>query len=200
MVLICMVTRNKAITTTTLHTAMGISMVCMEHGFNLEVQFHTDKSSFHKALKSTSEEKMIWIDYGVAIDKETIQRLLFSDYKVLVVPCPLEGIDWKKFRENPLNEPVHQRGLHFDTTCMSATKSGVSEFVSSVSDGRIVCVHVKYLLKKFREANTQYKSLDHLKTKLDVKIGVLKSANVTCHYVHECFGNIIESSGVSVSP
>jgi hypothetical protein len=33
-----------------------------------------------------------------------------------------------------------------------------------------------------------------------VKIGVLSTATVICHYVHECLGNILEASGVQVNP
>jgi hypothetical protein len=35
---------------------------------------------------------------------------------------------------------------------------------------------------------------------LDVKIGVASEATVICHFVHECFGNILEAAGVEVAP
>jgi hypothetical protein len=35
---------------------------------------------------------------------------------------------------------------------------------------------------------------------LGVKIGVASEALVVCHYVHECFGNILEASGVQLQP
>lgn len=173
----------------------------MQRGINLEIQFHKDKSTFHKAMKSTHDDKMIWIDYGVSIHKETIEHLLDdTSYKVLVVPCILEGVDWEKFKV-ATDEPVHQRGLHFDTkTAHSSKKKSTAEFESSVTDGRIVCLDPKYVTKKLRDAGNEYKSLDHLKNKLNIRIGVLKGEEVICHYVHECFGNIIESSGVRVAP
>jgi len=34
---------------------------------------------------------------------------------------------------------------------------------------------------------------------LDVKIGVAAEATVICHFVHECFGNILEASGVELA-
>lgn len=201
MVLLCLVTRNKSICTTTLHSAMTVAMVCMEKSLPLEVQFHVDRSTLPKALKGTHEEKMLWIDYGVSIDKETIERLLFptEKYKVLVVPCVLEGVDWKKFKDTTSGEPIHQRGLHFDTKAIVSPKSNIAEFVSSVHDGRVICFDVKHVNRKLHGLGG-YKSLDHLKTALGIKIGVLRSANVTCHYVYECFGNIIESTGVRVTP
>jgi hypothetical protein len=35
---------------------------------------------------------------------------------------------------------------------------------------------------------------------LDVKIGVASEATVICHFVHECFGNILEAAGVELAP
>jgi hypothetical protein len=32
--------------------------------------------------------------------------------------------------------------------------------------------------------------------KIGIKIGVASEAIVVCHYTHECFGNIVEASGV----
>jgi len=187
--------------TTTLHSAMTLAVICMEKGLHLEIQFHTDRSTLPKALKGASSE-MIWLDYGVSIDRSILERLLFpteEKYKILVVPCVLEGIDWKKFKDLTIqgsDQPAHQRGLTFDTTCMSS-RTNIGEFISSVHDGRVICFRdPKWITKKCGG----YKSLDHLKTALDVKIGVLKSAYVTCHYVYECFGNIVESSGVRVAP
>jgi hypothetical protein len=34
----------------------------------------------------------------------------------------------------------------------------------------------------------------------DLKIGVASEATVICHFVHECFGNILEASGVELAP
>ncbi len=204
-IVLCMVTRNKAINTTTLHSAMIFNMVCMSRNISLEIQFHTDRSNFQKAMKNA--ERMVWIDYGVALDRENIERIVLSDfpenYKVLVVPCVTESVDWNAFKKKTLagsSEPTHQRALKFDTECSSSTsKNGISEFTSSTTDGRVIIMDTKAVLKKLRDHDASYKSLDQIK-KMGVKIGVLKSCPVTCHYVYECFGNIIESSGVRVGP
>jgi hypothetical protein len=37
-------------------------------------------------------------------------------------------------------------------------------------------------------------------SKIGVKIGVASEALVVCHYVHECFGNILEAAGVKLEP
>ena len=33
-----------------------------------------------------------------------------------------------------------------------------------------------------------------------IKVGVASEAIVVCHYTHECFGNILEASGVELAP
>jgi hypothetical protein len=35
---------------------------------------------------------------------------------------------------------------------------------------------------------------------IGIKIGVMSEAIVVCHFVHECFGNILEASGVRLEP
>lgn len=204
-VILCLVTKNKAIATMTLHSAMTINLVCMVRGINLEIQFHTDKSGFQKAMKSA--DRLIWLDYGVSIDRETIEKLLVPEFlencKVLVIPCVNPIVDWDMFKKKTLansQEPVHQRGLTFDVEyILNGNKKTYADFVCSSSDGRIISLDTKHVLKKLRDNNTTYKSLDQLKN-LGVKIGVLKSCPVTCHHVYECVGNIIESSGVRVGP
>ena len=202
-VVLCMVTKNKAISTMTLHSAMQINLHCMANNISLEIQFHTDKSNFQKPMKSA--ERMVWIDYGVHIDKETIEKLLsdFPDnYKVLVLPCVTDHVDWDMFKKKTLagsTEPVHQRGMKFDTEYLLNKSQHIADFVSSESGGRLLALDTKHVLKKLRDSDSSYKSLEQLK-KLGVKIGVLRSCSATCHYVYECFGNIIESTGVRVTP
>lgn len=199
---LCLVTKNKALSVTSLHTAMNLNLYCMSKGIHLEINFVSDRSSIHKQMKSC--DRLIWIDYGTSVDMDIIQRMCgdFPDgYKVLIAPCVLEGVDWAMFKKKTLEnskEPVHQRGLHFDTKIVPTDKQ-IAEFVSSTTDGRVFVIDTKHVLKKLRDADSQYKSMEHLK-KIGVKIGVLRSCSVVCHYVYECVGNIMESSGVRMGP
>ena len=199
---LCIVTRNKALSVTTLHSAMNLHMYCMSVGIQLDINFVLDKTSLYKQMKSC--DKLIWIDYGTSVDLETLKKFVgdFQDnYKILVAPCVLEGVDWNLFRKKTLegsSEPIYQRGLKFDTEYLPGNKQ-VLDFVSSSTDGRVLAIETKHVLKKLRDADSQYKSLDHLK-KIGVKIGVLRSSTVICHYVYESIGNILESSGVKAGP
>ena len=181
---------------------MNLNMYCMSKGIHLEIVFVQDKSSIMKHMKNC--DRLLWIDYGTSVDLDTLQRMCgdFPDgYKILVAPCVLEGVDWALFKKKTIensNEPVHQRGLHFDTTIVP-TEKPIAEFVSSKTDCRVFAIDTKPVLKKLRDVDSPYKSMEHLK-KIGVKIGVLRLCSVTCHYVYECIGNILESSGVKLGP
>jgi hypothetical protein len=202
-----MTTKNKSIFTTTLHSAMNLNMLCMSKNVNLEVNFVTDRSGIQKYIKSS--ERLIWLDHGVSIDLDTLKRLTdeFPEgYKVLVAPCVLDEIDWDLFKKKTLEgsvEPVHQRGLKFDTVTTPVSKKQIgdslADFVSSSTDCRVFAMDCKAIQKKLRDADTQFKSFEQLK-KIGVKIGVLRSCSVLCHYVYESIGNILESSGVRTGP
>jgi len=203
-VTLCMVTRNKSIHTTTLHSAMNLNMLCMSHGIHLEIQFTDDRS---KIVKSVNTDRLVWLDYGVSIDVDTIKKLALEDfpdgYKVLIAPCVLDEIDWDLFKKKTITgstEPANQRGLKFDTMISQPIKkNGTADFISSVSDGRVFAIECKSIQRKLRDANTHFKTFDQLK-KLGVKIGVLCTSSVLCHYVYESIGNILESSGVRAGP
>lgn len=202
---LCMVTKNKALNTTTVHTAMNLNMLCMSQNINLEIHFVADRSGIQKFMKSS--ERLLWLDYGVSIDVDTLKKLATEDfpdgYKVLVAPCVLEGVNWEMFKKKTLEgstEPANQRGLAFDTVVVPQKKNApVAEFVSSTTDCRVFSIECKGVLKKLRDADAQFKTFDHLK-KLGVKIGVLRTSSVLCHYVYESVGNILESSGVRTGP
>jgi hypothetical protein len=191
---LCIVTKNKATHTTTLHSAMTMNMICMTRGINLSIHFVKDQSGLQKLLKGC--DRLVWIDYGVSVNQETLERLVTTDWNVAVVPCVKDEVDWDQFRKKTLanEEDVHQRALKFDIEMKPiAKKTDVMEFVSGTP--RVFSVDSKAVLKKLRDASTDFKSFDQLK-KLGIKICVLRSAPVICHYVYECIGNILDSSGV----
>lgn len=206
-VTLCMVTNNKAIHTTTLHSAMNLNMMCMSQNVHLEIQFVSDRNSYIQKIIKSTPERLVWLDYGVSVDVDILKKLALEDipdgYKVLVTPCVLDEIDWELFRKKTLEgstEPVNQRGLKFDTVIGPVIKkNGTADFVSSVTDCRVFAMDCKAVQKKLRDADAQFKSFEHLK-KIGVKIGVLCTKSVLCHHVYESIGNILESSGVRTGP
>ena len=49
---VCMVTKNKSVSATTLHSVMNIHMNCMMRGIHLDIAFVNDKAGLPKLIKS----------------------------------------------------------------------------------------------------------------------------------------------------
>lgn len=206
---LCMVTRNKSMSATTLHTAMNVHMLCMQRGVHLEIHFLEDKSSLSKIIKSG--ERIFWMDYGTNLNTEVLQKVVDPFDKgcqVLVFPSVKEGINWDKFAKKTIEdskEPVHQRGLEFDTTVGKKLADGLYE--CDKTSARVWVMDAKTVDKKLRGGKEQIKlpldsneSMFTTLKNLGIKIGVVSEAAVICHYTHECFGNILEAAGVELTP
>ena len=202
---VCVVTRNKSLAATTLHSLMNINMYSMMKGTHVDIHFVSDMSGLPKLIKTG--ERIIWFDYGTNIDEETLKKLIDpfeKDVKVLVCPSVREGIDWDMFRRKTLagsKEPAYQRALTFDTDVSKKLDDGLYEVVKT--SARVWAMDSKPIDKKLRGDKVPvklptdtYESMFDCLKKLGVRIGAATRANVICHYVHECSGNILETPGV----
>ena len=206
---VCMVTRNKSISATTLHTAMNIHMLCMQKGEHIEIHFVDTKSQLPKLIKTG--ERIIWMDYGTNLNMEILSKAVEpfdKGIQVLVFPSVKEGIDWQMFERKTKagsKESPSQRGLSFDTEVGKKLAEGLYE--CEKTSARVWAMDGKPVDKKLRGGKDPVKlplenneeMFARLKS-LGVKIGVASEALVVCHFVHECFGNILEASGVQLQP
>jgi hypothetical protein len=203
----CMVTRNKSISATTLHSAMNIHMQCMVRGIHLDISFVPDKSQLPKLIKSG--ERIIWFEYGTNLDEASIIKSISpfeKNLQVLVFPSVKEGINWDMFaRKTKANstEPANQRGLEFDTAVGRKLADSLYEVTST--EARVWAMDAKPVDKKLRGDKIPVKlpadeSMFRVLQGLGVKIGAVTSATVICHFVHECVGNILETAGVKLAP
>lgn len=203
----CMVTRNKSISATTLHSAMNIHMQCMVRGIHLDISFVPDKSHLPKLIKSG--ERIIWFEYGTNLDEASIIKTISpfeKNLQVLVFPSVKEGINWDMFaRKTKANstEPANQRGLEFDTAVGRKLSDSLYEVTST--EARVWAMDAKPVDKKLRGDKVPVKlpadeSMFRVLQGLGVKIGAVTSATVICHFVHECVGNILETAGVKLAP
>jgi hypothetical protein len=202
-------TRNKSISATTLHTMMNIHMGCMVRQKHLDIHFVQDKTTLPKLIKNG--ERIIWIEYGTNLDAESINKAL-DDFphgiQVLIFPSVKEGINWDRFVKRTKagsKEPAHQRGLEFDTIVGRKFSDGLYDCLKS--SARIWAMDAKPVDKKLRGGKvpvvmplTNNEAMFDCLKKEGIKIGVLSTATVICHYVHECLGNILEAAGVQVNP
>ena len=206
---VCAVTRNKSISATTLHTMMNIHMLCMMRGFHLEIHFTDDKTILPKLIKTG--ERIFWMDYGTNLNNEILSKVIDpfdKGIQVLVFPSVKEGINWDQFKKKTRagsKEPAAQRALEFDTTAGKKLADGLYE--CEKTSARVWAMDAKPVDKKLRGGKETIKlPLDDNETmfstlsRIGIKIGVASEAVVVCHFVHECFGNILEASGVELTP
>ena len=206
---VCMVTRNKSISATTLHTAMNIHMLCMMRGMHLEVHFVEDKTTLPKLMKSG--ERIFWMDYGTNLNNEILSKVVDpfdKGVQILVFPSVKEGINWENFKKKTRagsTESSGQRGLEFDTTVGRKLADGLYE--CEKTEARVWVMDSKPVDKKLRGGKETIKvpyddneAMFATLRNLGIKIGVASEAIVVCHFVHECFGNILEAAGVELTP
>lgn len=202
---VCVLTRNKALSATTLHSLMNIHGYAMMKNQHVEIHFVNDLTGLPKLIKTG--ERIIWFDYGTNIEEETLKRLcdpFEKDVKVLVCPSVKEGIDWDMFRCKTLaksTEPVSQRALTFDTDVTKKLADGLYEV--SKTSARVWAMDSKPIDKKIRGDKVQvklptdsYEAMFDTLLRIGIKVGAATKAKVVCHYVHECIGNILETPGV----
>ena len=206
---LCVETRNKSISATTLHTMLNTHMLCMQRGVHLEIHFVTDKSTLPKIIKSG--DRIFWMEYGTNLNMEILHKIFEPFEKgvqVLVFPAVKEGINWDRFMKKSregTTELVTQRGLDFDTVTGRKLAPGLYE--CEKTEARVWVMDGKAVDKKLRGGKTTlHLPVDNPEVmfarlkEFGIKIGVASEAIVVCHYVHECFGNILEAAGVSLQP
>jgi hypothetical protein len=176
---------------------------------HLEVHFVEDKTTLTKLIKSG--ERIFWMDYGTNLNNEILGKVVDpfdKGVQVLVFPSVKEGINWDQFTKKTKagsKEPVGQRGLEFDTTVGKKLADGLYEL--DKTSARVWAMDAKPVDKKIRGGKEPVKlpidSNEAMFTTLKnigIKLGVASEAIVVCHFTHECFGNILEASGVELAP
>ena len=204
---ICVVTRNKSIAATTLHTLMNINMLAMMKGVHVDVHYVQDLSVLPKLIKSG--ERIVWLDYGTNIDQDNVQ-VVFQPFdkevRVLVCPAVKEGIDWEMFRKKTLansKEPSSQRALSFDTEVGKKIADGVYDVTKT--SARVWIMESKPIDKKLRgDKNpvkldtSSYEAMFDQLLKMGIRVAAATKVQVICHFIHKCSGNILETPGVNV--
>lgn len=182
------VTRNRSISTATLHTILNINMKCMLNGLDLNIHFMNSRDQVAKLIEKGNS--VLFLDYGTALDDSTIEHIIKNPDGFYIFPTPIEGVDWEQFRKKTLegsSEPVSQRALRFD---VDTDGSDISAFyVGSKKTSRLL-----------RERKISFPVTDTLK-KLKahgIPFTIYSKATVIKTFPHECLGNILDVSGVSL--
>lgn len=182
------VTRNRTISTATLHTLLNVNIKCMLNGIDLNINFMNTREGIGKYVEKGLP--VLFLDYGTALDEETLEYIIKHQDSFLVFPTPLEIVDWESFRKKTLDgskEPVSQRALKFDVDTDGADLS-------------VFYVGGKKTSRLLKERKISFPLSDTLK-KLrahSIPFIIHTRAVVTKSFPHECLGNILDVSGVSL--
>ena len=205
---VLVVTRNKSIAVTTLHSLMTLRMHAMHKGVHSEIIFVEGLSALPKYVKTG--ERIVWFDYGTNLDNDSIPRIfapMEKDVRVIVFPAVTEGVDWDMFKKKTVEgstEPIHQRGLNFDTD-VSKKIAGTDIWDVEKTSARVWVMESGPLNKKLKSISKNlscdsYEGLFQQIKSIGIRIAALPSAVVVRQYTHECFGNILEAPGVHMKP
>jgi hypothetical protein len=182
----------------------------MQRGIHLEIHFVEDRSTLPKLIKTG--ERLFWMDYGTNLNNEILSKVVDPFEKgvqVVVFPSVKEGISWDQFTKKTKDgssEPAGQRGLAFDTEVGRKLADGLYDCENT--NARVWAMDTKPVDKKLRGGKEPIKlplegppeNMFKTLKNIGIKIGVMSEAIVVCHFVHECFGNILEASGVRLEP
>ena len=203
------VTRSRSCHVKALHTVLRFNIHCMQKGILNEVVFVNDDpfsraEKIHECLKT--HDRILFIDFGVSIDANALGKVVDTNdkYDMIIFPGVKEGIDWDMFAKkvkSKTSEPTNQIGLHFDTTVGAHIHDDMYTVTST--DPKAWVMMNKSIIKKIKDRRTgnikiQPKSSTMFEKfkESGVKIVAYTAAEVTSTYTHECFGNIINSSGI----
>jgi hypothetical protein len=204
-----LVTRSKSCHVKTLHTVLRLNVKCLEKNVDNKIDYVNDETldkieKIQSYMKS--HDRIIFIDFGIHMDDESIKQLFEPHDGVgcLVFPGVKDGIDWdlfkKKVRENS-TEPIGQMGLHFDTVVGSAVSKDIRKVDSTTA--RAWMMNTKNVLKNIKDKKTgNWKLTPDMFNKFlqqGVKIYAFTASKLTMTYTHECVSNILNAAGVKVN-
>lgn len=206
---VILVSKNRSIYARTLHTVLGIQAAARQSGVALDLVFVNDDeveklNILKKNLKGC--DRIIWIDYGMSVTRETIQAFFVkavTGTDGAVLPAPLKDkVDWGAFKaevEKNTTEPVYQVALKFDTEV--GTKEiipGIMHEVRSTTP-QLWYLDAKKASRKINKNAEGARVLEDVFKKAKLQLGAITFSDVHTHFTHECMGNIMNMSGLTVS-
>jgi hypothetical protein len=151
-------------------------------------------------------ERIVFIDFGIGIDEESIEQFFEPHEGVgcVVFPGVSEGVDWGMFKEklkNGSSEPVSQMGLHFDTEIGKKVSPNIYHATST--SAKVWVMNTKNVIKSIKDKKTgNWKVSSNMFDKFrehGVRIYAFTAAKLTMTYTHECVSNILNAAGVKVN-
>jgi hypothetical protein len=203
-----LVTRSKSCAVKTLHTVLRINIKCIQKQVDNQIAYVND-DPFQKAEMiqnfMKTYDRIIFIDFGVSMDDETITKCFEPHEHVgcLVFPGVKEGVDWDLFKSkvrSDSTEPIEQMGLHFDTEVGMKISNDIYRVKST--EAKAWVMNTKNVMKSLKKSGGGAKVYARMFEKFleqDVRIYAYTASKLTITYTHECVSNILNAAGVKVN-
>lgn len=205
------VTRNKSLYVKTLHVLMAIQNLCNHKKIPFDITFCDDTDASKMDIlkkKMKSCERLVWLEYGLSMDRESITSLpiKYDGYDGLIYPAALQNkIDWNTFKTESLkgtSEPVEQIALAFDTSVSDKIIDKQFDFRAVTNTiPQIWALDTKRVARKMK-GDKKYRTINEYFAgclSSSVKLGAAVQAKTFVHFPHECPGNILNVAGISVT-
>jgi hypothetical protein len=151
-----------------------------------------------------SHDRIIFIDFGIGIDEETIAQCFDNHDHVgcLVFPGVKEGVDWDLFKakvKEGSTEPVNQMGMHFDTEVDKKISDNIYNVTKTNARAWMMNTkHVYKTLSKNKDTKISPKMFEKF-LRQNVRVYAFTAAKLTMTYTHECVSNILNAAGVKTN-
>ena len=212
---VILTTKNKSIYVKTLHSMLTLESACSQLGIQMDVTFvNDDMQTKMDILKKKIKvvDRIMWIEYGVCIDKDTIKNMIikYNNNHALVFPTLKEGVDWDMFRQkckDGSSEPAHQLGMNFDVDISNKIIDKENNFYEVLScTPHCWTIDCKPIMKKLKDKNKKDfvfpSTIDDFFKKCiskGVRVGASVDSRTYNHFTHECIGNIMNIPNIVVS-
>ena len=200
-------TRNQSATVKTLHTVLRTNVIVSKFGHTHQIVFVNDTAGekaqvLNKHLKNC--DKLLWLDYTVALDSMSIEKGLNSQVSVLY-PAVIPDVDWDMFKSKVLigsKEPNYQMGMKFDVDVDKPTQDNTMWTVKTAKP-KVFMFDTKDVLKALRNKKGENSKLTadsevdffNLKNR-NMKFVAYIEAEVMLTNTYECLGNILNAAGI----
>ena len=193
---------------------MGLQAMCAAIGLPIDLTFVKDSNKEKMELikkKLKVADRLVWIDYGLSCDKESIKTFVmkYDGFNCIVLPSVKEGVDWDMFRKKVSannTEPIGQMGLTFDTTVGKCINKEEDFYTVTSTTPGIWAIDAKATLKKIKDKKSNGLTLPptvdgffELCLRKGVKVVAATRAQTFGHFTHECVGNLMNMAGLKVS-
>lgn len=190
---------------------MAVQNLCTQQNIPFDITFCDDADAVKMDMlkkKMKSCERLVWMEYGLSLDRDSIMSLpiRYDGYDGVIYPAALQNqVDWDRFKSESLKgttEPVEQIALTFDTDVSGNIidkQFGFNTVTKTMP--QLWALDTKRVVRKMK-GDKKYRTVNEYFAgclSSSVKLAAAVQAKTFVHFPHECPGNILCVAGMTVN-